>query len=84
MIIQNGTPIIGGGGFKLKLFDPICHEGSAVMNRVTNAVATVDDRDVKSLFWTVNLPLVELRMNLVDLSLYVSIQVCSGMKLKRE
>ena len=50
VIIQNGTPIIGGGGFELKLFDPICHEGSAVMNRVTNAVATVDDRDVKSLF----------------------------------
>ena len=35
-------------------------------------------------FWTVYLPLVELRMNLVDLSLYVLIHSCSGMKLKRE
>ena len=50
VIIQNGTPIIGGGGFELKLIDPICHEGSAMMNRVTNAVTTMDDRDVKSFF----------------------------------
>ena len=50
MIIQNGTPIVGGGGFELELFDPICHKSSAVMNRVANAVATVDDGDVKSLF----------------------------------
>ena len=48
MIIQNGAPIIGGGDFELKLFNPVCHEGSAVVLRITNSVSSMNDWNVKS------------------------------------
>ena len=50
MIIQNGTPIIGGGGFELKLFDPICHQSSAVVFWIANAMSFMDYWNIKSPF----------------------------------
>ena len=50
--IKNRTPVIGGGRFELKLFDPICHQSSAVVFWITNSMSTVD-------YWNIELFLLD-------------------------
>ena len=50
VIIKNCTPVVSGSSFELKLLDPICHQSSAVVFWIANAMSSMDYWNIESLF----------------------------------
>ena len=50
MIVKNSTPVLCGSSFELKLLDPICHQSSAVVFWIVNAMSSMDYRNIESFF----------------------------------
>ena len=48
--IKNRTPVISGGSFELKLFDPIRHQSSTVVFWISNSVSAMDYWNIESFF----------------------------------
>ena len=49
-IFKNFTPVISGSSFELKLLDPICHQSSAVVFWIANAISSMDYWNIESPF----------------------------------
>ena len=48
--IKNRAPVIRGGSFELKVFDPVGHQSSAMVFWITNSMSTMDYWNIESFF----------------------------------
>jgi hypothetical protein len=50
VIVKNSTPVLCGSSFELKLLDPICHQSSAVVFWIANAMSSMNYRNIELFF----------------------------------